>query len=619
MVRRGLLALGVLAVAAGAAAGYAVLSFRSTLSHTLPAPESPTGLRPVTERRFPHGLVVAAHPEAVRLGAQVLARGGSALDAAVTVQAALTLVEPQSSGLGGGAFLLYWDAQQGRLYSYDGRETAPASATPELFLDAAGAPLTFPEALVGGRSVGVPGVVRLLALAHARHGRQQWSSLFTGPAELAQAGFAVTPRLHALLALDSSLPTLPALRRLFLSADGWPLPVGARLSNPALAATFRALAAGGPEAFYGGPLAAEMVEAVRTARQPSQARVTFDQVARQLGVAATGEADVPAPGGLSLADLAGYRAVERDPLCVSYRRFRLCSVAPPAGGVSVLQAMKLLERFDLSALTPGSADEAHLLVEALALVDADRQRWVADPNFAPVPTGGLLDPAYLAERGGHLSLQRALGAVEPGQPPGARGAVQSGQAFEVPSTSHFVVVDGQGSIACMTTSIEFGFGAHVLAGGFLLNNQLTDFAFTPTRDGRPVFNAVEAGKRPRSSMSPVIVFEQATGKPVLAVGSPGGSRIVGYVVQALVGVLDHQLSLDAALAQPHVVQAAGVAEVEDVGWPSPAARDEVVEALRQRGHQVTVGPQNSGLHGVALGAALTSGVDPRREGEAAGY
>jgi gamma-glutamyltranspeptidase/glutathione hydrolase len=259
-------------------------------------------------------------------------------------------------------------------------------------------------------------------------------------------------------------------------------------------------------------------------------------------------------------------------------------------------------------------------VEALRLADADRERWVADPNFAPVPTAGLLDQAYLAARSARIDPDRSQGRAQPGQPPGALGGVVAGPAFEVPSTSHFVIVDGQGSIATMTTSVEYGFGSHVFAGGFLLNNQLTDFAFVPSREGKQVFNAVEAGKRPRSSMSPVIAFDGATGKPVLALGSPGGSRIVAYVVQALVGVLDHHLSPAAALAQPHVVHAAGKAEVEDVGWPTVATRDALVDALRQRGHEVATGPENSGLHAVGLGAdGLEAGIDPRREGEAAGY
>jgi gamma-glutamyltranspeptidase/glutathione hydrolase len=612
-----LLLAGLIVPPAGAV-GYAVLKLRATILRTVPAPESPTGLRVVAERRLPHAAVVAAHPEAARIGAAVLRAGGSAVDAAVAVQATLTLVEPQSSGIGGGAFLLYYDARTGRLTAFDGRETAPASARPELFLDERGRPMSFPTALLGGRSVGVPGVLRMLELAHRRYGRLPWARLFDDAAALADGGFAVTPRLHSLVDVDPVLPLMPGTRDYFFGADGWPLPVGARLVNRPLAATLRAIAAGGADAFYTGPIAADVVAAVHAARRPTLVRGAFDLVARQLGVAAGGAATVDAAGGLDAADVAGYRAIEREPVCVPYRRYRVCAAPPPAGGVGVLQLLRLVERFDLARYTPASADEAHLLVDAGALVEADRTRWLADPAFADVPTEGLLDTRYLDERGRALSPARALGAVTAGLPPGAHAEVDPGPGFEVPSTSHFVIVDGDGSVACMTTSIEFGFGSHVMVRGFLLNNQLTDFAFAPEKDGHRVANAVAAGKRPRSAMSPVVVLDGESGKPLFAIGSPGGPRIIGYVAEALVALLDHHLSPEQAVSLPHVLYAGGKAEVEDVGWPA-GAREPLIEELRRRGHEVSVGAQNSGLHAVAITPdGIAAGIDPRREGAAEG-
>jgi gamma-glutamyltranspeptidase/glutathione hydrolase len=541
------------------------------------------------------------------------------MDAAVAVQAALTLVEPQSSGLGGGAFLLYFDARSGSLKAYDGRETAPASATPSLFLDEKGKPVSFPAALLGGRSVGVPGVVRMLALAHGAHGKLAWADAFPAAVALAERGFAVTPRLHTLLDLDPVLPAIATTRGYFFGADGWVLPVGARLANPALAETLRTIAKEGPDGFYAGPIAADLVEAVGAARRPAWARATFNLVAREVGVSATGEATVAAPGGLTAADLAAYKAVEREPLCVAYRRYRVCTPPPPSGGVVVLEALALLERFDLGKLGVDSPEALHLITEAERLAYADRDRWVADPGFVDVPSAGLIDAAYVRERGAAITPERSIGKAKPGTPPGAHAEAESGQAFEVPSTSHFVIVDGDGSVACMTSSIEFAFGAHVMARGFLLNNQLTDFSFAPVADGRPVQNAVAPGKRPRSSMSPILVFDRESQRPMLALGSPGGGRIIGYVLRALVGVLDGHLSPQEAVARPQVFNMNGQTEVEDVGWPSRGARDALVHALEAWGHEISLGQQNSGLHAVRISTdGLSAGIDPRREGIAVG-
>lgn len=613
----GLLLVGVLPAAM---TGYALYELRSTLLRSVPAPEAATGLRAVDAKPFARTAVVAAHPEAAQAGYAVLADGGTAIDAAVAVQAALTLVEPQSSGIGGGAFLLYWHAPTRTLTAFDGREVAPAAATPKLFLDEAGEPLSFPAALVGGRSVGVPGVLRMLERAHARFGRTAWSRLFDGPIALARRGFLVTPRLSTLIGLDPALPALPAARAYFYGADGWALAPRELLANEALADTLEQVATAGASAFYTGAIADDIVATVRSARRPSLARVLFDVVARQWGVATEGEPTVENPGGLTAADLARYEPLEREPLCIPYRSWRICGAPPPSGGVAVLQVMRLLERFDLAKLPEGSPEELHLLLSAEALVEADRDRWVADPAFARVPVEGLLDPEYLDERASKISADRALGPVSAGSPPGALAAAVPGRAHELASTSHFVVVDPEGSIACMTTSIEFGFGSHLLVRGFLLNNQLTDFAFTPEQEGHPVLNAVAPGKRPRSAMSPIIVFDAESGAPVLAVGSPGGPRIIGYVARVLVAVLDHGLDPSVAIARPHVLYARGQAEVEDIGWTSRAERDALGKALEEKGHAVSVTQENSGVHAVSFrDGKLVPGIDPRRDGAAAGH
>ena len=583
-------------------------------------PESATGRRNVAEVRTRHSIVVAAHPEAVRRGRAVLLRGGSAIDAAAAVQATLNLVEPQSSGIGGGAFVLYFDAQRGTLTAYDGRETAPAAATPELFLDENGEPKRVPEALLGGLAVGVPGVVRLLALLHERHGKLPWATLFEDAAQLADTGFAVSPRLHELVAFDPILPALPTLRGYFFGQDDKALPVGTMLRNPPLAATLRLIARDGADAFYSGPVAQEIALAVQNGRRPTLARMGFNLVARRMGVATTGSATEPASGRLTVADLAAYRPIERAPICVPYRRFRVCGFPPPSsGGVAILQALRLLERFDLSRFSPNSASALHLLIEAERLAYADRATWIADADFVPVPTTGLLDEGYLGARGAAIREDRAMTSVAAGNPPGATRDFAPATSFDVPSTTHFVIVDAQGNVACATSSIEFAFGAHVMVRGFLLNNQLTDFSFVAQRDGKPVANAVAPRKRPRSTMSPLLVFDGATGRPILALGSAGGSRIVGYVLRALIGVLDFGLSPQQAVALPHVLDTGAGTELEDGGWTSDAERDALQRELSARGHAVTTRPENSGLHAVALSPdGLVAGIDPRREGAAAG-
>jgi len=528
-------------------------------------------------------MVVAANPLAAEAGRDILRAGGTAVDAAIAAELVLNLVEPQSSGIGGGAFLLHYDGQSGAVAAYDGRETAPAAATPGLFLTAAGEPMEFWDAVVGGRSVGVPGLVRLLELAHRAHGRLPWARLFEPAITLAETGFLVSPRLHALIAEDPYLKIFPATAAYFTDASGAPLAAGTQLRNPAFAATLRRIAQDGADAFYNGPIAEAIVAAV--------------------------QGTTPNPGGLSLADLAGYQAKRREALCAPYRTWRVCGMPPPtSGGVAVLQILGLLERFDLPALAPDSAAAWHLITEASRLAFADRDRFLADADFVPVPVARLLAPDYLARRSAAIAPDASLGTAEPGLP--AQNGAMPVQ-HDPPSTTHLVVVDAAGNAVSMTASIESAFGARLMAAGFLLNNELTDFSFRPDIDGRPVANRVEPGKRPRSSMAPTIALA-SDGRLALAVGSPGGSRIIGYVVKALVATLDWGLDIQAAIDLPNVVNRNGASEVEE------GAAD-LAAGLTAAGGEVKLVPLNSGLHGIAVTAAgLTGGADPRREGVALG-
>jgi len=528
-------------------------------------------------------MVAAAHPLAARAGQRVLADGGSAVDAAIAVQALLTLVEPQSSGLGGGAFLMHYDADSGRVTAYDGRETAPAAAAPDLFLTSDGAPMDFWDAVIGGRAVGVPGVLRMLALAHADHGRRAWAALFQPAIQRARDGFAVTPRLHRLIAGDDALRRDPAARAHFFTEEGRPLPVGHRLRNPALADTLHRVAEDGADAFYEGPIARDIVAKVRG--HPTNA------------------------GRLTTADLAAYRAKRRAPLCRPYRGRRVCGMPPPtSGGATTLQILGILSAFDLGARSPLSAEAVHLLAEASRLAFADRNRYLADSDFVAVPLGRLLDRDYLHRRARRIDLSRSLGKARPGLPDDRHAVLPDQPGGR--STSHVAIVDAEGNAVSMTSSIEQAFGAHLMVRGFLLNNQLTDFAFRPRIENRPVANRVQPGKRPRSSMSPTLVLGPE-GNFRLAIGSPGGSRIIGYVAQRLVATLDWGLDVQRAIDLPNLVNRNGPTELEE----HPALRA-LAPALRARGHRLRFGRMTSGLHGIARqpDGLLVGGADPRREG-----
>ena len=541
-------------------------------------------------------MAAAANPLASAAGREILRQGGSALDAAIAIQMVLNLVEPQSSGIGGGAFLVHYDATTRKVTTYDGRETAPAGVDPRWFLGADGKPLPFAAASVGGHAVGVPGLLRMLEMAHRDHGRLPWARNFEPAIAMARDGFAVSPRLHALVSATPQLREFDATRRYFHDAEGRPLAVGARLANPAFAETLRIVANGGADAFHAGPIARDIVAAI----------------------AGTG-----ARGGLmTLEDLAGYRPSRREAVCTSYRARRVCGMGPPSsGGIAVAQALGMLERFDLAALAPGSAEAVHLLSEATRLAFADRNRFVGDPGHVPVPVAGLLEPGYLAERARAIDPARRMPQDLPGNPRHARlelfPAHPADTAAEIPATSHVSVVDAAGNAVSMTTTIENAFGARVMVRGFLLNNQLTDFAFDPMDGDRQVANAVAGGKRPRSSMSPTIVLD-AEDRPVLVLGSPGGARIIPYVIQTLVAHLDWGLDIQEAISLPRHATLGGAVEIERGSSLSAAA-----EALRARGHAVAENELVSGLQGIAIGRGpgglvLAGGADPRREGEAHG-
>ncbi|WP_224826454.1 gamma-glutamyltransferase [Cognatishimia sp. MH4019] len=556
------------------------------------APEAATALEakaagaPVTSDNW---MVAAANPLAVQAGARVLREGGSAADAMVAVQAVLGLVEPQSSGLGGGAFLVWYDAETGELTTLDGRETAPMAATPTLFQDENGEPLKFFDAVVGGLSVGTPGTPALMEAAHERWGTSDWAGLFDEAIALASDGFAVSPRLAGLVARDAErLGRFPATAAYFLP-EGVPIAEGATLVNAPYAETLRALASNGAGVFYEGAIAEGIVEAVQSAEGN--------------------------PGVLALNDLSNYTVKERAPVCVTYRAHDVCGMGPPSSGaLTVGQILGMLEGYDLAELGAENPESWRLIGDASRLAFADRGRYMADSDFVPMPTEGLVDPDYLANRGALLSGDDALPEVSPGSPAFDHALLFADDiSLELPSTSHISIVDAQGNALSMTTTIENGFGSRLMApGGFLLNNELTDFSFRTHTDGVPIANRVEPGKRPRSSMSPTIVMQD--GAPVMVVGSPGGSRIIGYVAKTIIAHLDWGMDVQAAVSMPHLVNRFGTYDVEE-----GTSAEALAEPLTALGYEVNARALTSGLHAIAIGAdGLEGGADPRREGIAIG-
>ncbi|HCA16562.1 MAG TPA: gamma-glutamyltransferase [Alcaligenes faecalis] len=529
-------------------------------------------------------MVVTAHPLASRAGLRMLEQGGSAVDAAIASQLVLGLVEPQSSGVGGGGFLLMFQPKSG-LLSYDGRETVPAASSLDRFeLD--GKTMSFKQAANSGRSVGVPGLMRALELMHQDGGVLPWAQLFDPAIELAEGGFEVSPRLHALIADNPELADKAATRAYFLDGQGKPWPVGHRLHNKEYAQVLRVLAKDGAQAFYSGDLARDMVAAV--------------------------EAD-PIAGDLTESDLRDYRALRREPLCMDWQQWALCGMAPPSSGpISVMQMLGILQHTPIASANPQSAEAIHYFSEAGRLAFADRDAWVADPAFVSVPQQALLAPEYLKSRAALIQADRSMGHAQPGKPL-ADSQAATDNTPELPSTTHLSVADANGQVVSMTTSVESAFGSKIMVRGFLLNNQLTDFALSPKDEmGRLSVNRVEPGKRPRSSMAPMIVMQD--GRPVIAVGSPGGSAIIPYVAQALTGMLIWNLDAQEAVSLPHYGSRNWATELE-----AGASVTEQSQALRAMGHEVREQPFPSGTHVIRwTKEGLEAGVDPRREGLALG-
>nr|WP_124408993.1 gamma-glutamyltransferase [Pseudomonas sp. R4-34-07] len=586
----------------------ALAGCHTAINEPPPAPELGSGYRTdLTPRHAERHMAAAANPLAAQAGREMLRQGGSAIDAAIAMQAVLTLVEPQSSGIGGGAFIMLWDGVN--VHAYDGRETAPAGATERLFLNADGTPMAFTDAQIGGRSVGTPGVLRALEMAHKQHGHLQWAKLFEPAIRLSEQGFAISPRLHSLIAADRFIAQSPDMAAYFLNADGSPKATGTLLKNPALAKVFKRIAKEGPDALYHGPIADEIARKVQGNRNA---------------------------GSLTQADLTGYAAKQRTPLCTDYKHWKVCGMPPPSsGGIAVAQILGTLQaletrdpRLAIAPMTPirstspaglePTPEAVHLIAEAGRLAFADRALYVADADFTPVPVAGLIAPDYLAHRAALIG-ERSMGVAKPGQPAGIRVAYAPDRSPLRISTSQVVAVDDQGGAVSMTTTVEAAFGSHVMVQGFLLNNQMTDFSFIAQENGQPVANRVQPGKRPRSAMAPTLVFDRQSGELLATVGSPGGSQIIEYVSKSLVAMLDWKLDPQAAISLPNFGSRNGATELE-AGLFSPGVK----QALKSKGHALSEIDMTSGVQAIvrtrdAQGkVSLSGGADPRREGEALG-
>jgi gamma-glutamyltranspeptidase/glutathione hydrolase len=537
-------------------------------------------------------MIAVANPYAAEAGLKMLRQGGSATDAAISAQLVLNLVEPQSSGIGGGGFLVHFDGKSSEISTYDGREKAPATANPEMFMNVDGTRKDFFDAVVGGLSVGVPGLLRMLETAHKEKGRLKWAKLFQPAIELAEKGFVVSPRLNGLIKKDKFLKVFAPTKAYFHANDGTAFEVGHILKNRPFARTLRLIAQNGADAFYKGTLAQRIVDTVNNASKN--------------------------PGSLSMADMAAYTSEKREPVCMFYSKWLICGMPPPSsGGLTTLQILGILKFFDLSAMKPSEGGQinpeaAHLIAEASKLAFADRNVYIADEDFIPVPTAGMLDASYLELRAREISPKKAIVKAVPGNPGLSQSwnFATSNDSLGL-STTHLSIIDREGNAVSMTSSIENAFGSRMMVDGFLINNQLTDFSFISKKDGKLVANHAAPGKRPRSSMAPTLVID-ANGKVVLAIGSPGGANIIGYVAQTIIATLEWNMDIQSAINMPHIINRNGTTYLEaDTGL------DTLIPSLRTLGHTTKLGTMTSGLHGIQVrDGKLHGGVDYRREGVA---
>lgn len=550
------------------------------------APEAATGISQQQQVSGREWMIASANPYASEAGAAMLRQGGNAIDAMVATQLVLGLTEPQSSGIGGGAFMVYWDAKEEALTTFDGRETAPFAVTPRLFQDQTGKPLAFYDAVVGGRSVGTPGTVKLMWHTHQRHGKLPWRDLFEPAIKLATEGFVVSPRLATLVVKDKeNLQRWQATKAYFFNEDGSPIRPGQILTNPAYADTLSQIAERGASAFYHGDIAKDIVSTVRNAEGN--------------------------PGVLSVMDLATYQVKVREPVCAPYRQFKICGMGPPSSGALTLgQIMGMLSHYPIDKMGQNDVNSWRLLGDASRLAFADRGRYMADSDYVPMPTDGLIDPSYLEQRASLLKGDKAIATAEPGQPVWSHAMRYAmDESLELPSTSHFSIVDSDRNVVSITTTIENGFGSRLMVRGFLLNNELTDFSFRSHVGGKPIANRIEPGKRPRSSMAPTIVMKDD--EPYLAIGSPGGSQIIGYVAKTLVGHLDWGLDLQQAINLPNMNNRFGAFELE-----KGTAAEQWAPKLEQLGFEIKIKDLNSGVQAIRIdGKQLTGAADPRREGK----
>jgi gamma-glutamyltranspeptidase/glutathione hydrolase len=533
-----------------------------------------------------NGMVSAADPRAAEAGVEMLRKGGSAVDAAFATLLALNVVEPQSSGIGGGGYLVY-SAAGGALVTFDGRETAPHAATGTWFFKD-GQPMSIREAIPGGKSVGVPGNIRMMALAHQRYGKLPWAALFQPAIRLARDGFKITPRLYEMLDKYRGTGALSAeARAIFYGPDGNPLPVGTLVKNPAFAAFLAGIAARGSDSFYVGPNAQAIVATVNASpRNPSQ---------------------------MTTGDIATYDAKPRTSVCVSYRGHKICGMGPSSsGGATVFETLKQLERFDLTKLGPNSPTAWHLIAESMRLAYADREQYLGDADYVSVPVAGLLDPGYLASRSALISPDKTIANVVAGAPPGAPKVACAGARVEERGTSHFVAVDSSGNVASETSTIESPFGSGLMVSGYYLNNELTDFNLDPNKNGCPTANRVEGGKRPRSSMSPTIVWGP-DGHVRLAVGAAGGATIPAQVLKAIIGVIDWHLTAQQAIALPVIFAPGGDTVFVERGTYLEA----IVPQLQALGHKVEVRDPSFKANAIEwVNGRWVGAADPRSEGAA---